>query len=192
MSREADIVMDSQKMFDEVWSRALKQSAANGMPMTCGKGCSACCSEPVYVNAAEARLMLANLPEPERAGVAERTSQWATRLKASGLLKEKQPHVLKWLRVNAPCPFLKDGLCLVYQHRPLGCRYHTAVGPKELCFSTGTRFKQRYMMVEQITGAVSMKMLHADTEHDHLGAFLTRLVLNEPIESAAQVKFEIR
>lgn len=56
-------------------------------------------------------------------------------------------------------PLLKDGQCRVYLRRPWSCRNHTAVGPKELCFSEETRLDQKYLFLGHDTNIYITKQL---------------------------------
>lgn len=73
--------------------------------ITCRAGCDACCRHlSIFaVEAAAIRAALNELP-PEKAAL--------IRAKAQGL------------REDSPCPLLHDGLCLLYQARPVICRTH--------------------------------------------------------------------
>ena len=68
----------------------------------CKRGCSSCCFLPVSISAAEVEYI-------EKHTGAKRTSV--------------QPHrnVL-----GEPCPFVEDGECSIYEHRPYACRRHLA------------------------------------------------------------------
>ena len=82
--------------FDEAASRA-------GPQMQCAQGCQSCCHVDLSVfevEAARVRDALAALPDPLRARVREQARQ------------------------TEHCAMLVDGLCAVYEQRPLICRSH--------------------------------------------------------------------
>lgn len=75
--------------------------------VACTKGCSHCCHISVVITEFEARQIgKACGIRPER-------------VRKSGKQDEL---VAKYFGV--PCPFLADGLCSIYAHRPLSCRTH--------------------------------------------------------------------
>lgn len=78
--------------------------AAYGPHAACKAGCSHCCHIPVAVSASEARILgraIGRKPVP-------RESHQEVRVEG----------------YNSPCPFLRDGECSVYKHRPTVCRTH--------------------------------------------------------------------
>ncbi|MBU5612796.1 YkgJ family cysteine cluster protein [Geomonas azotofigens] len=87
---------------DEICRRT---SEAFSTHITCRAGCDACCRHlSIFaVEAAALRNALAELP----AGQAE-------------LVRSKAREA----REDSPCPLLHDGLCLLYQARPIICRTH--------------------------------------------------------------------
>ena len=73
--------------------------------ISCRAGCDACCRHlSIFaVEAAALREALGRLPGKDAAVVREKAGQ-------------ADPH--------APCPLLHDGLCLIYEARPVICRTH--------------------------------------------------------------------
>jgi Fe-S-cluster containining protein len=121
----------------------------HGQPVTCARGCSACCRvQAVPVTPAEAYallLLVENLPEPRRAAVLSRFADRAARLEAAGLaegfLKGRRPstdeegkaQARQYLDLGLVCPFLEDDDCGIYPNRPFSCREYFVTTPKELC-----------------------------------------------------------
>lgn len=170
----------------------LGRSQPNAVCTTCVKGCHACCREPVYVNRAEAKLIVKSIPKTEVPGVIERTRTWIERAEASGLLAEDEPHVSRWLAMDLQCPLLKGGLCLVYEHRPTGCRAHNAVRDPALCSGADTRLRQQYESCKDATLACGGLLVMASQEYDNLGAYLARWLLGRKVTSTAQTAFPLR
>lgn len=82
------------------WSRLVAPDAA------CRRGCSHCCHINTEVPRSEAQLIA----------------------KASGRTLQEPAVKLGWTStppekfLGVPCPFLRDGACSIYAHRPLACR----------------------------------------------------------------------
>ncbi|MGC1861972.1 MAG: YkgJ family cysteine cluster protein [Methylocystis sp.] len=87
--------------------------------LACHQGCAACCDLRVAATAPEilliAQYVVATRPAFFRIGLdlAHRVARDAAT--TSGLDDEQRP-----------CPFIENGLCLVYRARPLACRGHAS------------------------------------------------------------------
>ncbi len=144
---------------------------------TCSKGCFYCCAEPLYVLTDEAKLAIKSIPPQELEGVKERTKQWAERAEKAGVLKVESPHVFAYRQAGLMCPLMKDGVCLIYKHRPLGCRSHMAVGEAKLCADDHTRLQQKYVTALEPMAWCRNDMIRLSKQPclgDHLGVFLAR------------------
>jgi Fe-S-cluster containining protein len=132
-------------------SDVLVKGAAEGVPVTCSKGCSACCYQIVPVSEVEA-IHLANLisgMRPDRrAAVEARFAGAAAKLKAAGLFDDlsngtetprerRREAAYAYFSLGIPCPFLEDRACSIYEHRPLRCREFLAVSSPAFCDTAG-------------------------------------------------------
>jgi Fe-S-cluster containining protein len=120
-----------------------------GLPVTCSKGCSACCKiQPVPVTPVEAyglRRLVDALEEPRRTEVLARFEYCESQLEAASLKdiylegrkaasdEEAQANAKKYLDLKLECPFLEDDSCSIYEARPFSCREYFVTSPKELC-----------------------------------------------------------
>lgn len=121
----------------------------NGRPVTCAKGCSACCRiQLVPLTPAEAygllRLVQA-LPEPRQTEVRARFADRVARLTAPGLAdffrhtdpastdQAMRENMAKYLQLGLVCPFLEDDACSIYESRPSACREYLVTSPEPLC-----------------------------------------------------------
>ena len=55
-----------------------------------------------------------------------------------------------YLKLDAPCPFLEDGACSIYEHRPTPCRQYWVTTDPELCadpFTNNVRAVPTWPMV---------------------------------------------
>jgi Fe-S-cluster containining protein len=132
-----------------VVDRAIAHSEAAGKPISCCRGCSACCrAQPVPVTPAEAYALwrlVEKLPEPRRGEIKSRFADRASRLHAEGLAQvylDRDPNLTseaartvarQYFSLGLVCPFLEDDACGIYESRPLVCRQYLVTSPAELC-----------------------------------------------------------
>lgn len=115
---------------------AARMSEAAGKPVSCAKGCGACCRQLVPLARSEAlriSQLLEELPEPRRSELKERFEAAVRRVEAEGLLPALEGQAglaagnavdlgLAYFRLGIPCPFLEDESCSIYADRPIACR----------------------------------------------------------------------
>lgn len=132
---------------DAFVAHASGRTAAAGAPVSCAKGCGACCRQLVPVGPAEARRLAAfveELPEPRRAEVKRRFDDARARLEAAGVLPALRGGVrwdaakakelgLAYFRAGVACPFLEDESCSIYEERPIACREYLVTSPAARC-----------------------------------------------------------
>ena len=121
---------------DAFVSYAARVSEESGKPVSCAKGCGACCRQLVPVAHAEARrlgALVEELPEPRRSRVKERFAEAVRRVEEGGLLAALEGRQdwgrgeaagigLAYFRLRVDCPFLEDESCSIYEERPIACR----------------------------------------------------------------------
>jgi len=121
----------------------------HGQPVTCAKGCAACCRiQPVPVTPVEAYallLLVEGLPEPRRLVVRSRFAECEARLREAGLAdgflegrrpaseEEAEAEARQYLGLRLSCPFLENDMCGIYEARPFTCREYYVTSPKDLC-----------------------------------------------------------
>ncbi len=101
-----------------------------GLQPTCAPGCWACCQGLVSTGRLEAEAILPHLDEAARARVLEEGPKRLALLRAN---KDRPDFPLWYYRKRQPCPFLREGLCTIYPHRPLACRGVLTLGPNDFC-----------------------------------------------------------
>ncbi len=124
-----------------------EMSVTAGKPVSCAKGCGACCRQLVPLARAEARqlaTLIEELPEPRRAVVKERFAEALRRVEAAGLLPSLMGRTgrlageaidlgLDYFRLGIACPFLEDESCSIYHERPIACREYLVSSSPAFC-----------------------------------------------------------
>ena len=183
-------ITELHQQIDRLHIRLMHATAEKGKPVTCpGKGCCACCYEPVYCSSDEAHHLLEGLTNEQRATVTNRLKLALEKVKASGFFKKDMPPVMEWKVMNIPCPLLEGGECMAYENRPIGCRAHMAVGPPEWCLTR--RPEQKYVGSDEVSYACGQLIIAAHLRlgntitHDNLLALLENELLGEYHETAS-------
>jgi Fe-S-cluster containining protein len=149
----ADIVLPARKLSTKVAIAFLKSLEEKGQPVPCRKGCCACCSYLIPLSVPEIfrfrQEFLAMQPE-YRNSIMQSCMDAAERILDKNFQtsylkshsKNNPPwinHVGKWYDgLELACPFLAEGLCSLYEQRPLACREHIVTGLTDL-YQTGQK-----------------------------------------------------
>ncbi|MBO9667385.1 MAG: YkgJ family cysteine cluster protein [Bdellovibrio sp.] len=133
----------SSQATNEAKARALHQvvdketSQDTDIPLSCQKGCSACCHMEVEVTSYEAEI-LKNLIQAGHPIDRER-------LKAQSQRSLQDPRWKQGPRnPESQCIFLKDNACSIYEHRPVMCRRHSVTSPAKNCETLDAPITLRY------------------------------------------------
>jgi hypothetical protein len=128
-----------------------EQARQANQPISCAKGCAACCRMLVPVSAPEAfalRASVSALPLARQAVFGRRLRETMDRLDAAGLLaslwqlaeadrppsdEQLEPVNRAYYRLKLPCPFLEDEVCAIYEDRPSACRELWVTSPAAWC-----------------------------------------------------------
>lgn len=155
----------------------LEAYKAEGFTPTCHAGCDACCHQLVMTTSAEARAaasFMRGLPRAEQARLAARLDGW---LEATGALRQRLQEVHDdelepvveaiatdyWLQ-RIPCPFLNEGLCALYEARPLACRHHFSLSDPALCAVKDVEDVERMETMEEAFFFAQDAVPEAETE----------------------------
>jgi Fe-S-cluster containining protein len=138
-----------QKIDNAVVDRAIANSEAAGRPISCCRGCSACCrAQPVPITPPEAyalSLLVDGLPEPRQSEVRARFADRVRRLSEAVLASvyfHRDPELSQeaaraiardYFRLGLVCPFLEDDACGIYSERPFVCRQYLVTSPASWC-----------------------------------------------------------
>jgi len=142
------ITGELHRELDEATAHRSAASRRMGKPLACAPGCTGCCEELVMVFEPEAMRVARWLAQPEQAdakaaflaGYAAWKAQVGDAPERLGDLFESgdaaahlAAHVEQWKR-RILCAFNRDGLCTIYDVRPLVCRNAHAVGTAARCY----------------------------------------------------------
>ena len=155
----------------------------------CRAGCFACCSEAVYAGEVEVLHILESLTAEQVEELKPKIEAWIEKTKP--LLNQNLPNATAYRQLNAPCVFLKNGLCSVYDRRPYGCRVWFAFknpADCELPARTDQKYANFMPGIAQYCGALS---LNDWMVADHLGVLLAKYVLKRKVYSASRTKYHV-
>lgn len=82
----------------------------------CRKGCNHCCHMATMVSEPEAAMIGALIHKSPK-----KPKQWAD-------FRDKDAIADAFLGAGKACSFLDNGVCSIYEHRPLACRVHMSMG----------------------------------------------------------------
>lgn len=171
-----EVVRDAQDIFSRNMSQAIGLAYKKGLSIPCGKGCFACCNEPVHVAKQEVdRILheLARLPAEDQERVKAAVKAWHEAFDKTPFRQQQEPSVFAYRAARLPCPLLKGGLCMVYEARPIGCRGHVAVGERRHCEDDALRYTQQYLLSSGMCAEpFAIMAQHEDVVFDHLGILL--------------------
>jgi Fe-S-cluster containining protein len=139
-----DLVPAARRMADRLVGQVVAALEANGQSLSCCAKCAACCEYLIPVSPPEAIAIwqdLLHLPGPQREQLVSRFLEIMHRVDASpppdltGLTEAQLLQTLSdwYSSLDSPCPLLEEGLCSIYEHRPLVCRECLSVYPASFC-----------------------------------------------------------
>jgi Fe-S-cluster containining protein len=129
-------------------NRVVGEAAEAGHPISCRKGCGACCRQMVPLSIFEAEFLgqwFSTLPVERQTELETRFRKGFIRLKEAGVLDKLMDHnwgtdeksfvqmAVDYFHAGVPCPFLEDESCSIHPIRPLVCREYLVTSPAELC-----------------------------------------------------------
>lgn len=138
---------------------AIAHETAAGRPVSCARGCSACCHHLIPIAPAEAvRLaeVVEAMPRERRREVTKRFEKAVRRMEQVGLVDPRRPRgqaallsketdpsaawndtSRRYFEANIACPLLENDACSVYAERPMICREYHVTTPAERCKTHG-------------------------------------------------------
>jgi Fe-S-cluster containining protein len=132
--------------FDDAVCGTVAQIAGDqGLKISCGPRCSACCRQVVPISETEAlylAALLEDMPAERRTAVKRRFREAVDALgealaplrETSALTPEDRREAgIAYFARGVACPFLEDESCAIYEHRPMSCREYYVVSPAVHC-----------------------------------------------------------
>jgi len=165
--RLAEFAANLMSLDDRMVGMAAKAEAQAGRPVTCSKGCGACCRQAVPLSPAEAWMLadhVAAFPPERREAVLSRFAQARERLFHAGFAERSLQDAGKaalerlavdYFRLGIACPFLEAEACSIHPQRPSACREFLAVSPADYCSDPGSRPVRNVPMAASMTDALS-------------------------------------
>jgi len=145
------IVPLMRRLGEEAQALEEARSIESGKTLSCHRGCAACCRMMVPLSAPEAfalREFVRLLPNERRQRIGERLAKtkalllshglWHRLLELSETTHPPDDEALEsinrdYYALRAPCPFLEEEVCSIYEERPAACRELLVTTPAEWC-----------------------------------------------------------
>jgi Fe-S-cluster containining protein len=180
----------------------LTQMSLDNSPVKpcCSKGCSHCCSEPLYSSEEEVDYMLGGLTETQRIRVETRTRAWIQKAEEFFAVSKLRPdglhNAFEYRDANIECPFLENKLCMVYERRPMGCRTFFAMGNPDHCAMPYRRKQlvgefdfendQWFSLFDEWTKTDN---INRRLDNDHMGIILHNKLFNDNKHTSARQNY---
>jgi len=141
-SRLSDLVPLARALCGNMMSETVERCRMMGTKISCGKGCSACCSYQVPLSIPEVIHLYEDI---ESLPVDQSSKFWRNSLAAArNLLKDSSVEPLNgcasdghvgesYPSKQVSCPLLENDLCAIYAQRPLACREYLVKTPAHWC-----------------------------------------------------------
>lgn len=143
-----DLLPILQDFDSNMINHVVGETTEAGHPISCRKGCGACCRQMVPLSIFEAEFLgnwFNSLPKERQAEIEGRFRSGLVKLKEAGILDKLMDSTwgtddesfsqmaIDYFHVGVPCPFLEDESCSIHPIRPLICREYLVISPAELC-----------------------------------------------------------
>lgn len=145
-----DVLPAVWPLADQLTAVAEERARREGHPVTCSKGCGACCRQMVPLSPAEARhiaRIVEAMPQERAAEIRQRFAAAQSTMAAAGVTPAGHPdddkaayraYGLAYFRQGVPCPFLEEESCSIHAVRPLVCREYLVTSPPSACAVLGS------------------------------------------------------
>lgn len=164
----------------------------------CHAGCNHCCQEALLVIEQEVDWILDKFTPQQIEELKPRVQQWLIKAQPGLHWDNGKKFGIKWRFLQNMCPLLKDGKCMAYDRRPIGCHTFFAHKDPDKC-AWPHRTKQYFADFQSEDGSPSA-LDHIQAEFvatqdmvysDHLGVMLARKLLGLNIRSNAATMYKI-
>ncbi|SIO32388.1 YkgJ family cysteine cluster protein [Halodesulfovibrio marinisediminis] len=138
---------------------------------TCKKGCSYCCSQPIFMDIFEAVACIHYMEGEDIVTAFEQGfPRWQKNFAPQQPILWKALQEDKWdelgalaKKLNAPCPFLLNNECACYEARPMVCRTWVSKTFRFLCRINSSSVKYTLKCQDEVHDAYNRVLLHIAT-----------------------------
>ena len=144
-----DIVYDLLPLCNLLTEKGAEIAASFNKKISCAAGCGVCCQQMVPLSPPEAVIIadvVEHLPKKRKKKILNRFTNAVEKLENAGLLEtilecyrnntDKQKVMelnRRYFELHISCPFLEEGSCGIYPHRPSRCREFSVLSPSNYC-----------------------------------------------------------
>ena len=183
-ARLSDMVPLARTLSTKLVMAMLDRLSARGKCVACRKGCSACCSSYLVPLSVPEAFRLAE--ELSAMPASEGRTLMQSSLDTARIILDHMPMDFKmgeseeanngiWLRqlgdwyagLGLACPFLSDGLCVLYEQRPMACREYLVTRSAICCDAASTDEPDKVKMpfsVLECLGQLTAELEQSDVE----------------------------
>lgn len=187
MAPMSALVPVARVICDELLNAVLDDHIRKRGTVSCRKGCAACCSYLVALSMPEVfqlRKEFSQMPADDRIPILKSCVNAARKIlkqeKTQSQINEftDLQQISDWyMGLNLRCPLLKDGLCSIYDERPLACREYFVQSPPDWCFTGQSRNPDPEVVQLPVSVAEVLGQVAADMEEMEEEAVILSLAL---------------
>lgn len=160
---------------------AIDASTEVGKPISCKKGCGACCRMAIPISEPEAyrlRQVIEDMPEPRQSVIRKRFEDGMRTFAGDPSLeymfqrpngpKEEERNIRAldaYYEKRIPCPFLEEESCSIYEERPLICRQFVVTSPAAFCERVDGKGVERVPLLARPSDALILTATDPAQEH---------------------------
>lgn len=190
-ARLSDIAPLARRLSTKLALVVLERLGEKGEFVPCRKGCSTCCSYLIPLSVPEVfrfREEVLAMPAEQGRAVLRLCLDTAERIlevgpgefDTSGLAETDEQieinRVGRWYGgLEAACPLVSDGLCTLYEQRPIVCREHIVTGSALLC--QAERTDKSHVVAMPVSVVQALGELAAELEQSDIEAVMLPLAL---------------
>ena len=177
-ARLSDIVPLAYAVSDKLCSTVIETLCQQGQGVSCERECSFCCEYLVSLSIPEVYYLQERISEMD--DIAQTPFLQSCLESARKILDVEKiekynitdgndlSRINKWYKeLELTCPFLINGLCTIYDKRPLACREHMVTSFPQFCQKNQERepeFVEMYPSVLEVLGQLSAELEETEVE----------------------------
>jgi Fe-S-cluster containining protein len=132
-----DLIPSIYRLFDQILTMELKK-----YPIICKKGCSQCCQQLVPISIPEVFYLnsfVQSLPINRQNRIGVKLTAVLNCVETAGIFDQRTGPInyrsidRAYFDLNLSCPFLENGCCSIYKHRPFACREYNVNSDPQNC-----------------------------------------------------------